>query len=114
MHTHPPEPMQSMCKEMMQRHLDELKSMGQALNSNLAQMKSTLPMISDLNERNRWQANIAMWQAVADHFQGMAGHMEHMQSMGMGCGMMGAGMGHHGEHKGGPPSTPPPAESKPK
>ncbi len=82
------------CQQMMQQHMAEMRTTSQALNSNLAQMKSTLPMISDVNERSRWQSNIAMWQAVADHFNHMAEHMQHMQAMGMGCGqMMGHGMG---------------------
>jgi len=65
-----------------------MKATTEALASNLAQMKATLPLISDINERSRWQSNIAMWQAVADHFKHMAEHAEHMEKMGMGCGMM--------------------------
>lgn len=79
---------ESMCKHMMEEHTREISATAQALTTNLAQMKATLPLINDINERNRWQSNIAMWQALADHFSHMAQHAEHMQSMGMGCGMM--------------------------
>jgi hypothetical protein len=82
---------QMMCKQMMADHVAEMKATSQTLATNLAQMQATLPLINDLNERSRWQSNIAMWQAVADHFSHMAEHAAHMQGMGMGCGMM---MGH--------------------
>jgi hypothetical protein len=94
MHGQPMEHAQSMCQQMMTDRMNEMKAMSQTLTTNLAQMKSTLPLISDLNERSRWQSNIAMWQALADHFNHMAQHAEPMQGMGMGCGMMmGHGMG---------------------
>ncbi len=86
---------QMMCK-MMADHAAEMKATSQTLATNLAQMKATLPLINDVNERSRWQSNIAMWQAVADHFSHMAEHAAHMQAMGMGCGMM---MGHGAEDK---------------
>jgi len=84
---------ESMCKQMMDEHMREINATSQALTTNLAQLKATLPLINDINERSRWQSNIAMWQALADHFSHMAQHAEHMQSMGMGCGMMGHSMG---------------------
>ena len=80
-----------MCRQMMTEHAQEMKATAQTLAANLAQMKSTLPLINNLNERSRWESNIAMWQAVADHFNHMAEHAEHMQAMGMGCGMAGNG-----------------------
>jgi len=93
MHAQHMEHMQAMCK-MMEEHVAEMKATSQTLATNLAQLKATLPLINDLNERSRWQSNIAMWQAVADHFNHMAQHAEHMQAMGMGCGkMMGEGKG---------------------
>jgi len=94
---------ESTCRHMMDEHMREISATAQALTTNLAQLKATLPLISDINERSRWQSNIAMWQALADHFAHMAQHAEHMQSMGMGCGMM---MGHS---MGDTPATPPPA-----
>ena len=78
---------QMMCGRMMAEHAAELKATSQTLATNLAQMKAMLPLISDINERSRWQSNIAMWQAVADHFSHMAEHGAHMQEMGTGCGM---------------------------
>lgn len=90
------EPSRMMCKQMMADHVAEMKATSQTLATNLAQMKATLPLINDVNERSRWQSNIAMWQAVADHFSHMAEHAAHMQAMGMGCGMM---MGHGAEDK---------------
>jgi hypothetical protein len=87
MHAQHMEHMQAMCK-MMEEHVAEMKATSQTLATNLSQLKATLPLINDLNERSRWQSNIAMWQAVADHFSHMAQHAEHMQAMGMGCGMM--------------------------
>lgn len=101
MHGQHTEHTQPMCKQMMADHVAEMKATSQSLATNLAQMKSTLPLISDLNERSRWQSNIAMWQALADHFSHMAQHAEHMQAMGMGCGMM---MGHGMEDKPAPPA----------
>ena len=94
MHSQSSERAQNMCQHMMGEQAAEMKATTQALARNLAQMKATLPLISDINERSRWQSNIAMWQAVADHFNHMAEHAEHMEKMGMGCGMMmGQGMG---------------------
>lgn len=100
------EHMQAMCKQMMEEHVGEMKATSQTLATNLAQLKATLPLINDINERSRWQSNIAMWQALADHFSHMAQHAEHMQTMGMGCGMMmGHGMGNmHAEPT--PPAKP--------
>jgi hypothetical protein len=109
---HEEQPMPSHCKQMMEEHLAELKATSQTLATNLAQLKATLPLINDLNERSRWQANIAMWQALADHFDHMAQHAEHMQKMGMGCDMMmghGTMMGHgmeDGHDKAAPPAKP--------
>ncbi|HYN16360.1 MAG TPA: hypothetical protein VES66_11300 [Terriglobales bacterium] len=91
LHAQHQEHAESMCKQMMDEHAAEMKAISQTLVTNLAQLKATLPLISDINERSRWQSNIAMWQALADHFSHMAQHAEHMQAMGMGCGMM---MGH--------------------
>jgi len=88
---HHEEPVPSACQQMMQKHAAETKAISETLATNLAQLKAMLPLINDLNERNRWQANIAMWQAMADHFNHMAKHAEHMQATGMDCGMM---MGH--------------------
>ncbi|HYB76804.1 MAG TPA: hypothetical protein VEE85_01265, partial [Candidatus Bathyarchaeia archaeon] len=73
-------------------HVAEIKATSQALATNLAQLKSMLPLISNLNERDRWQANIAMWQAMADHFNHMVQQAERMRPMGTSCGMMGHGM----------------------
>jgi len=101
MHGQHTEHTQSVCKQMMTDHVAEMKAVSQALATNLAQMKSTLPLISDLNERSRWQSNIAMWQALADHFNHMAQHAEHMQGMGLGCGMM---VSHGMEDKALPPA----------
>ncbi len=101
------EEQQMICKQMIAEHAADLKATSQALATNLAQMKSTLPMINDINERSRWQANIAMWQALADHFNHMAKHAEHMQAMGVGCGMMsGRGMGERRDHEHTQPATP--------
>ena len=88
---HHEEPIPSPCKQMMEEHVAEMKATSQALATNLAQLKATLPLINNVNERSRWQSNIAMWQALADHFSHMARHAEHMQATGMDCGMM---MGH--------------------
>jgi TolA-binding protein len=104
MHAQHMEHTQSMCKQMMAGHVAEMKAASQTLATNLAQMKSTLPLISDLNERSRWQSNIAMWQALADHFSHMAQHAEHMEAMGMGCGMM---MGHGTDNSHNKPVTKP-------
>ena len=52
------------CKDMMKEHAAEMRAMVRALTSNLAQLKSTLPLINDLNERSRWQSNVVMWQAL--------------------------------------------------
>ena len=99
--------MQAACKQMMEEHAAEMKATSKALATNLAQMKAALPLISDINERSRWQSNIAMWQALADHFNHMAEHAEHMQKMGMGCGMMmGYGMGDDRDREPGRPATP--------
>ncbi len=99
--------MQAACKQMMEEHAAEMKATSKALATNLAQMKATLPLISDINERSRWQSNIAMWQALADHFNHMAEHAEHMQKMGTGCGMMmGHGMGGDKDREPAPPATP--------
>lgn len=104
--------MPSRCKQMMEEHVAEMKATSQTLATNLAQLKATLPLINDVNERSRWQSNIAMWQAVADHFSHMVQHAEHMQAMGMGCGMMrghGMMMGHgtdDGHDKPTPPAKP--------
>ena len=87
---------QSVCEQMMAGHASEMTTISQTLNSNLAQMKSTLPLINDMNERSRWQSNIAMWQALADHFNQRAKHAEDVQSMGMACGTNGEG--EHSEH----------------
>lgn len=105
MHPQHQEHTKSMCSQMMGEHASEMMKISQTLNSNLAQMKSTLPLITDMNERSRWQSNIAMWQALADHFNEMAKHAEHMQSMGMGCGMM-RETGEHTGHEHGHSSTP--------
>jgi hypothetical protein len=88
MHAQHMEHMQAMCKQMMAEHVAEMKATSQTLATNLAQLKATLPLINDLNERSRWQSNITMWQAVADHFGHLAQHAERMQGMGMGCGLM--------------------------
>lgn len=88
MHAQHMEHMQAMCKQMMEAHVADMKATAQTLATNLAQLKATLPLINDVNERSRWQSNIAMWQGVADHFNHMAQHAAHMQAMGMGCGMM--------------------------
>jgi len=88
---HHEEPIPPPCKQMMEEHVAEMKATSQALATNLAQLKATLPLINNVNERSRWQSNIAMWQALADHFSHMARHAEHMQATGMDCGMM---MGH--------------------
>ena len=107
MHAQPAERMPSMCQRMMGEQATEMKATAQALATNLAQMKATLPLISDINERSRWQSNIAMWQAVADHFNHIAEHAEHMEKMGMGCGMMmGPGMGAAAGHEHTTPATP--------
>jgi len=106
MHAQPGERTQNMCQHMMGEQAAEMKATTQALASNLAQMKATLPLISDINERSRWQSNIAMWQAVADHFNHMAEHAEHMQQMGMGCGMMGQGTDDRAGHEHTTPATP--------
>jgi len=90
MHAQHQEHREAMCRQMMEGHLADLKATSQTLATNLAQLKATLPMISDINERSRWQSNIAMWQALADHFSQMLQHAEHMQALGMGCGMMGS------------------------
>jgi hypothetical protein len=91
---HHEEPMPSLCKQMMEEHVAEMKATSQTLATNLAQLKATLPLINDVNERSRWQSNIAMWQALADHIHHMAQHAEHMQATGKGCGiMMGHGLG---------------------
>lgn len=84
------------CNQMMADHAAEIRATSQTLATNLAQMKAMLPLINDLNERNRWQANIAMWQAVADHFSRMAEHTAHLQAMEMGCAMMGRGSNDEG------------------
>ncbi len=97
---------QMICTQMMAEHAADIKATSQALATNLAQMKSTLSMINDINERSRWQANIAMWQALADHFNHMLQHAEHRQT-GMGCGMTtGGGVGEHSKHEHTPPATP--------
>ena len=87
MHAQHMEHLQAMCKQMLAEHVAEMKATAQALATNLAQMKATLPLINDINERSRWQSNIAMWQAVADHFNHTAQYVEHLQRMGFG--MMG-------------------------
>ena len=98
---------QMICKQMMAEHVADLKATSQALATNLAQLKATLPLINDLNERSRWQANIAMWQALADHFSHMLQHAEHMQKMEMGCGTMtDYGAGEHKNHEHTQPATP--------
>ena len=103
---HHEEPMPSLCQRMMADHAAEMKATAQTLATNLAQLKATLPLINDLNERSRWQSNIAMWQALAEHFSHMAQHAEHMQAKGMGCGMtMGHGMD-SGHDKPAPPAKP--------
>ena len=108
MHAQHQEHREAMCRQMMEGHLADLKATSQTLATNLAQLKATLPMISDINERSRWQSNIAMWQALADHFNYMAGHAENMQATGMGCGvMMGHDMGDHAAHERSTPPTPP-------
>ena len=94
-------------QQMMAEHVADLKATSQALATNLAQLKATLPLINDLNERSRWQANIAMWQALADHFSHMLQHAEHMQKMEMGCGTMtDYGAGEHRNHEHTQPATP--------
>jgi len=108
-HAYLDEPMASSCRQMMAEHVAEMKATSQTLATNLAQLKATLPLINDVNERSRWQSNIAMWQALADHFSHMAQHAEHMQARGVGCGMM---MGHwmmmgHGTDDGHDKPTPP-------
>ncbi|HXP47838.1 MAG TPA: hypothetical protein VN810_11220 [Terriglobales bacterium] len=108
-HAYLDESMPSSCKQMMEQHVAEMKATSQTLATNLAQLKATLPLINNVNERSRWQSNIAMWQALADHFSHMAQHAEHMQAMGMGCGMM---MGHrmmmeHGTNDAHDKPTPP-------
>jgi hypothetical protein len=72
---------------MMEEHAAEMKATSQTLATNLAQMKATLPLINDINERSRWQSNIAMWQAVADHFSRLAQYAERTRTTGMGYGM---------------------------
>jgi len=107
MHAQSAERPQNVCQQMLAEHVGELQATSKALATNLAQMKATLPLISDINERSRWQSNIAMWQAMADHFAHMAEHAEHMQSMGMGCGMMmGHGTGDHAGHEHTEPTPP--------
>ena len=106
-HAQPAEHTQNMCQQMVDEHAAELQATAKTLASNLAQMKAMLPLISDINERNRWQSNIAMWQAVADHFSRMAEHAAHMQKMGTGCGMMtGHGADDHAGHERTTPATP--------
>lgn len=82
----------SPCQQMMEEHVAEIKATSQTLATNLAQLKAMLPLLSNVNERARWQAEIAMWQAMAEHFNHMAQHAERMRPMGMSCGMMGHGM----------------------
>lgn len=107
--THHEEPVPSMCQKMMEEHVAEIKATSQTLATNLAQLKAMLPLLSNVNERARWQAEIAMWQAMADHFNHMAQHAERMQPMGMNCGMMGHGMTtmEHGAEDGHDHSAPP-------
>jgi hypothetical protein len=95
------------CKQMLEEHTADIRATSQALAINLAQMKSTLPLISDLTQRSRWQSNIAMWQALADHFNRMVEHAEHMEKTGMGCGMtMDHGMARDTDSEQAPPATP--------
>jgi len=103
LHAQHPAHAENVSKQMMDEHAAEMKAISQTLATNLAQLKATLPLINDINERSRWQSNIAMWQALADHFSHMAQHAEHMQAMGMGCGMM---MGHPMGDAQAKPSTP--------
>ena len=106
MHVQQTEHTQNMCQQMMGEQA-ETQAISKTLATNLAQMKSTLPLISDINERSRWQSNIAMWQALADHFNHIAEHAEHMQKMGTGCGMMmGPGRGDAADHEHAGPATP--------
>jgi len=106
MRAQPTEHTQNMCQQMMAEHAAELQATSKTLATNLAQLKATLPLINNINELSRWQANIAMWQALADHFNHMAQHAEH-QAMGMGCGMMmGHGTGESKEHQHTTPETP--------
>jgi len=88
MHTQSAERPQNVCQQVLAEHVGGLQATSKTLSTNLAQMKAMLPLISDINERSRWQSNIAMWQAMADHFAHMAEHAEHMRKMGMDCGMM--------------------------
>ena len=97
---------QPMCEQMMGGDASEMMTISQTLNSNLAQMKSMLPLINDMNERSRWQSNIGMWEAFVDYFQQMAKHAEHMQSIGMACGMKGEDKGEHSGHEHVHSSTP--------
>ena len=107
MNAKPTEKPPNMCQQMMGEQAAELQAMSKTLATNLAQMKATLPLISDINERSRWQSNIAMWQAMADHIAHMAEHAQHMQGMGMGCGMMmGHGTGDHAGHEHTEPTPP--------
>jgi Tfp pilus assembly protein PilE len=103
MHAQHMEHMQARCKQMMAEHVAEMKDTAQTLATNLAQMKAMLPLINDINERSRWQSNIAMWQAVADHFNHTAQHAEHLQAMGLGCPLM---LGHVMQNKPAPPAQP--------
>jgi len=99
--------MQAACKQMMEEHAAEMKATSKALATNLAQMKATLPLVSDINERSRWQSNVAMWQALADHFNHMAEHAEHMPATGAGCGLViGHGMGGDEDREPTLPATP--------
>jgi len=99
--------MQAACKQMMEEHAAEMKATSKALATNLAQMKATLPLVSDINERSRWQSNIAMWQALADHFNHVAEHAEHMQATGVGCGTsIGHGVGGDKDREPTLPATP--------
>ena len=107
MHAQHQEHTETMCKQMMAEHVADIKTTSQALATNLAQLKATLPLINDINERSRWQSNIAMWQALSDHFDRMAKHPEHMEEMGRGCGMMpNHAKGERKNHEHSQPATP--------
>ena len=53
-------------------HMSAMRGDIQKLNMSLNSIRSSIPRINDLDERNRWQQTIEMWQVVINHMQQMS------------------------------------------
>jgi uncharacterized protein YpuA (DUF1002 family) len=62
--------------QAMHEHMNAMRADIQKLNMSLNSIRSSLPRINNLDERNRWEQTIEMWQVLINHMQQMTGEHE--------------------------------------